>query len=120
MNTLTKVLISTAAFVASQTEAKAFKNSCLMLSDQTAGQEVGAYMSNDEQLTGAAVSDEMRLHSIKTCRTDGNVTGLQFNMALNPYQVISEELFAMTPLGQMTCDCETLELPEGLDRLKAT
>jgi len=69
----------------------------------------------------------MRLHSIKTCQTDRflinsreRVTGLQFFMALNPYEADDEETFAMDPIGPMTGDCRTLELPEGLDRITVT
>ena len=84
-----------------------------------AGIEEGDFMTNEDQLTSRAISDDMRLHSITTCHTDGRVTGLQFHMALDP-EAIDEEVYDMAPLGLMTGQCDTLELPEGLDKIKAT
>jgi len=69
------------------------------------------------------VTEDMRLSALKTCHADGNVTGLQFFMALDPYKAIwheGEELIEMAPIGSMTGQCDWLELPEGLDRIKAT
>ena len=51
-----------------------------------AGVEQGTFITNEDQLTSGAVSDEMRLHSITTCHTEGKVTGMQFHMALDPYE----------------------------------
>merc|ERR1712113_4246 len=124
MNTFTKTLISTAAaLLISQSEAKAIHNSCLVLSDQTAGHETGEFITNEDQLTGSSVTGDMRVHSIKTCHADGNVTGLQFFMALDPYETLGdagEEFIEMAPIGSMTGQCDWLELPEGLDKIKAT
>ena len=44
-------------------------------------------------------------------------------MALNPYESEEIEVYditAMTPIGLMSGDCEQLELPQGLDKIKAT
>merc|ERR1712113_1267341 len=101
MNKFTKSLFST-ALLASLTEAKGIFNSCLKLSDATAG------------------NDGMRLHGVKTCHTDGNVTGLQFFMAEDPYQSVGEVPYDMKPIGPMTGECDYLELKEGLDEIKAT
>jgi len=62
----------------------------------------------------------MRLHGIKTCHTDGDVTGLQFFMAQDPYLSVGEEAYPMMPIGPMTGQCDYLELKEGLDEIKAT
>jgi hypothetical protein len=100
MNSFTKTLIATsAAFLASQTEAKSIHNSCLMLSDDVAGAETGEFITNEDQLTSSTVTDEMRLHSIMTCHTDGTVTGLQFFMAMDPYNAVDEEAYMMDPIG---------------------
>merc|ERR1712013_176532 len=121
MKTFNKALISTAfALLASTTEASTIHNSCLTMSDQTAGAETGEFMTNEDQLTSSSVTDQMRIHTINTCLTDGEVTGLQFIMALNPYEAVDEELFGMTPIGKMAGDCKSLELPEGLDRMEAS
>lgn len=61
----------------------------------------------------------MRLHSITTCHTDDNVTGIQFFMALDPYEVDDDELFELTAIGKMAGACSTIELPDGLDKIKA-
>jgi hypothetical protein len=48
MNTFNKALIATvAALFASQAEAKSIHNSCLRLSDATAGTETGEYFTNE-------------------------------------------------------------------------
>ena len=48
MNTFNKALISTvAALFASQAEAKGIHNSCLRLSDSTAGTETGEFFTNE-------------------------------------------------------------------------
>ena len=129
MNTFNKVVIATvgALFTAQTANAQTIHNSCLTLSDQTAGVEQGQFVTNEAQLTGTQVTSGMRLHSIKTCQTSRfvidsreRVTGLQFFMALNPYEAVGEETFAMDPIGPMTGDCETLELPEGLDSITVT
>jgi len=41
---------------------------------------------------------------------------------MNPYETIGEEqeLYDMAPIGVMAGDCEPLELPEGLDKIKAS
>jgi len=62
----------------------------------------------------------VRLHGVKTCHTDGNVTGLQFFMAEDPYQSVGEVPYDMKPIGPMTGECDYLELKEGLDEIKAT
>jgi len=41
-------------------------------------------------------------------------------MAMNPYEAVDEEVYDMAPIGVMTGDCEALELPEGLDKIKAS
>lgn len=41
-------------------------------------------------------------------------------MAMNPYEAVGEEAYDMAPIGVMTGDCEVLELPEGLDKIKAS
>ena len=61
----------------------------------------------------------MRLHSITTCHTDGKVTGLQFHMALDP-EAVDEDVYDMAPIGLMSGQCDSLELPEGLDKIKET
>ena len=93
------------------------------MSDQVAGVEEGTFITNEDQLTSESFSDEMRLHSITTCHSKGKVTGLQFQMALDPYESEEVEVYditPMTPLGLMSGDCEYLELPQGLDKIKAT
>lgn len=70
MNNLTKSLIFT-ALMAIHAEAKSVHNSCLTMSDATAGDETGEFMTNEDQLTSSAVTDEMRLHSVTTCQTGG-------------------------------------------------
>jgi len=121
MKTINTVLISTvAAFMATQAEAKSIHNSCLTMSDLTAGSETGAFVTNEDQLTSSAVTDEMRLHSITTCHTEGQVTGLQFHMAMDPYTAVGEEVYDMAPIGLMEGTCEPLELPEGLNKVKAS
>ena len=77
-------------------------------------------MTNEAQLTSKSVSDDMRLHSITTCHTDGRVTGLKFHMALDPNEAVDEELYDMAPIGLMSGQCDSLEIPEGLDKIKAT
>ena len=77
-------------------------------------------MTNEDQLTSKAVSDDMRLQGITTCHTEGRVTGLQFHMALDPYEAADEEVYDMAPIGLMSGECEKLDLPQGLDRIKAT
>ena len=90
------------------------------MSDAVAGVEQGEYMTNEAQLTSKSVSDDMRLHSITTCHTDGRVTGLQFHMALDPNEAVDEELYDMAPIGLMSGQCDSLDIPEGLDKIKAT
>ena len=90
------------------------------MSDAVAGVEQGEFMTNEAQLTSKSVSDDMRLHSITTCHRDGRVTGLQFHMALDPNEAVDEELYDMAPLGLMSGQCDSLEIPEGLDKIKAT
>jgi len=93
------------------------------MSDQVAGVEEGTFITNEDQLTSESFSDEMRLHSITTCHSKGKVTGLQFQMALDPYESEEVEVYditPMTPIGLMSGDCEYLELPQGLDKIKAT
>jgi len=70
MNTLTKSLLFT-ALMAIHAESKSIHNSCLTMSDATAGDETGEFMTNEDQLTSSAVTDEMRLHSVTTCHTEG-------------------------------------------------
>ena len=44
-------------------------------------------------------------------------------MALKPYESEEVEVYditPMTPIGLMSGDCEQLELPQGLDKIKAT
>ena len=44
-------------------------------------------------------------------------------MAIDPYESEEVELYditPMTPIGLMDGDCELLELPQGLDKIKAT
>ena len=66
------------------------------------------------------MTDDMRLHSITTCHDDGDVYGVQFHMALNPYEAVDEEVYDMDPIGNMSKGvCETLELPQGLSKIKA-
>jgi len=77
-------------------------------------------MTNEDQLTSKAVSDDMRLQGITTCHTEGKVTGLQFHMALDPYEAVDEEVYDMAPIGLMSGECEKLDLPQGLDKVKAT
>ena len=109
------------ALVTSQVGAKTIHNSCLVLSNQTAGLETGTFMTNEDQLTSSAVTDEMRLHSITTCSdSTDSVTGLQFFLASNPYEDGVSDLYEMQAIGQMTGECETLKLPDGLDRIKAS
>jgi len=78
MISFNRLLISTAAaLIASQAEAKSIHNSCLQLSDNVEGNESGEFMTNEDQLTTAAFSDDMRLHSFTTCTDDqDNVTGI--------------------------------------------
>jgi len=90
------------------------------MSDAVAGIEEGTFVTNEDQLTSKAVSDDMRLHSITTCHTDGKVTGLQFHMALDPEEAVDEDVYDMAPIGLMSGQCDSLELPEGLDKIKAT
>ena len=121
MKTFNKALISTAfALVASNTDAKAIHNSCLTMSDQTAGAETGTFMTNEAQLTGSTVTDQMRIHSITTCTDTDYVSGLQFIMALNPYESVDEELITMDPIGKIEGTCKTVKLPEGLDEIKSS
>jgi hypothetical protein len=49
MKTFNKALISTvAALLASQAEAKGIHNSCLRMSDTTAGDETGEFFTNED------------------------------------------------------------------------
>ena len=121
MKTIIQATIATlAAFAPIKAEAKSIHNSCLTMSDAVAGIEEGDFMTNEAQLTSRAVTDDMRLHSITTCHTDGKVTGLQFHMALDPAEAIDEDVYDMAPLGLMSGQCVPLELPDGLDKIKAT
>jgi hypothetical protein len=72
------------------------------MSDAVAGIEEGTFVTNEDQLTSKAVSDDMRLHSITTCHTDGKVTGLQFHMALDPEEAVDEDVYDMAPVGLMS------------------
>ena len=48
-----------------------------MLSDAVAGHENGEFTTNEDQLTSEVVTDNMRLHSFKTCvNSNDYVTGL--------------------------------------------
>ena len=128
---LRKALISTAsALLASQVNSKPIHNSCLKLSNLTTGQEMGKYVSNEGFLTSKAVTDDMRLHSITTCMDPDSdkVTGLQFSMQYSPYFRIEgnhidwtqhDEIVDMNPIGLMTSVCDTIVLPEGLDKIRA-
>ena len=132
MNTFNKALFSTAAALfATQAEAKGIHNSCLRLSDTVAGDEDGEFFTNEDQLTQPGFSDDMRLHSITTCHDDGDVYGIQFHMSKNPYEGVDDEIIALDPIGVMEkpeavgsdwseFECEVLELPQGLDRIKVT
>ena len=124
MKSITQTIVSLAAsYLAYQVESKSIQNSCLTMSDQVVGVEEGTFITNEDQLTSESFSDEMRLHSITTCHSKGKVTGLQFQMALDPYESEEVEVYditPMTPLGLMSGDCEYLELPQGLDKIKAT
>ena len=62
----------------------------------------------------------MRLQGVTTCHTEGRVTGLQFHMALDPYEAVDEEVYDMAPIGVMGGECDKLDLPQGLDRIKAS
>ena len=120
MKTFNQAVIAMFGLIASQVEAKSIHNSCLTMSDKVAGIEQGTFMTNEDQLTSKAVSDDMRLQGITTCHTEGRVTGLQFHMALDPYEAIDEEAYDMAPIGLMSGNCEKLDLPQGLDRIKAS
>ena len=124
MKSINQTIVSLAAsYLAHQVESKSIQNSCLTMSDQVAGVEEGTFITNEDQLTSESFSDEMRLHSITTCHSKGKVTGLQFQMALDPYESEEVEVYditPMTPIGLMSGDCEYLELPQGLDKIKAT
>ena len=103
MKTIIQATIATlAAFAPIKADAKSIHNSCLTMSDAVAGIEEGDFMTNEDQLTSRAVTDDMRLHSITTCHTDGKVTGLQFHMALDPAEAIDEDVYDMAPLGLMS------------------
>ena len=124
MNNISKVFISTVAFfLASETEAVPIHNSCLVLSDITAGYENGEFMTNEDQLTSSIVTDDMRIHSFKTCtNSNGFITGLQFFMAANPYSKEDQEAVEtveMGAIGKMEGECQTLKLTGGLDRIRA-
>jgi len=41
-------------------------------------------------------------------------------MALDPYEAVDEEAYDMAPIGLMSGECEKLELPQGIDKIKAT
>lgn len=114
------ILVALFGLIGNQAEAKSIHNSCLTMSDQVAGIEEGTFVTNEDQLTSRAVSDDMRLQGITTCHTEGKVTGLQFHMALDPYEAVDEEVYDMTPIGLMSGECEKLDLPQGLDKVKAT
>ena len=127
MKTLNKVLISKFASIlafkggASARGIHMIDDSCLVLSDQTVGQEIGEFVTNENQLTSSSVHELMRLHSIKTCKdTDGNVSGLQFSLATNIYNYSGTEILHMEPIGHMTGQCDTLVLRADFDTIHAT
>ena len=62
-NSFNKVLISTvAALFATQAEASGMHNSCLSLTNETAGHSSGhQFFTNEGQLTTSAVTESMHL-----------------------------------------------------------
>ena len=67
-------------------EAKQIHETCLHLSDDTAGQERGEYISNVSQLVDPAVDDQMRIHSVTTCTdSENSVIGLKLFLSVDPY-----------------------------------
>ena len=82
-------------------------SSCLIHSDQTIGKEIGELISNEDQLTSSSVHELMRVNQIKTCVTDGNVSGIQFSLATKIFNYSGTEVLNMAPIGQMTGQCET-------------
>ena len=62
----------------------------------------------------------MRLHQVKTCVTDGNVSGLQFSLATKIFNYSGTEVLHMAPIGQMTGQCDTHVLETDLDAIEAS
>lgn len=116
-----KVFLSLAAAqLASAAQAKSIHGTCLEFSSSTLRSTTGEQMSNSNQLANSLVNDEMRPHSVKTCRTEGNVTGIQITLSNNAYKTNANNFIELNPLGSMTDDCEIIQLPGDINKIKAS
>lgn len=121
MHKSNKVLLSLAAAqLASAAQAKSIHSSCLEFSSPTLGSAIGEQMSNSNQLANSLVNDEMRPHSVKTCRTEGHVTGIQITLSDDAYKINASNFIELDPLGSMTGDCDTVKLPGDINKIKAS
>ena len=121
MHKSNKVLLSLAAAqLASAAQAKSIHSNCLEFSSPTLGSAIGEQMSNSNQLANSLVNDEMRPHSVKTCRIDESVTGIQIILANNAYKTNANNFIKLDPLGSMTGNCDTVKLPGDVNKIKAS
>ena len=121
MHKQNKVFLSLAAAqLASSAQAKSIHSNCLEFSSPTLGSAMGEQMSNRNQLANSLVNDEMRPHSVKTCRSDNHVTGIQIILANNAYKTNANNFVELDPLGTMAGDCDTVKLPRDVNKIKAS
>ena len=59
------------------------------------GIDQGTSITYLDQFTSRAVSDEMRLHSLTTCHTEGKIIDKQFQMIFDPNQSIDVKAYDM-------------------------
>ena len=93
---------------------------CLTFSAETVGADIGELVSNEDQLVSSSVHELMRLYQVKTCVTDGHVTGLQFSLATKIFNYSGTEVLHMAPIGQMTGSCDTHVLKTELYSIEAS
>ena len=60
-------------------------------------------ISNKEEIEALGV-DSWRLHAIKTCESEGDMSGIQFILAYVDFD--ETEVTRLTPIGDMNGDCQ--------------
>ena len=97
------IAASSVALLASISDAKPFDESCLLLSDQTAGQQSGTKFDQVEILTGENISDDMRITSIEVCSDPSGIKSIDVTLSND------EDTWVMDTIGGKTSDCRVIE-----------
>ena len=92
--------------------------SCLAESVISVGVKEGIVISNLEEIEALGL-DSWRLHAIKTCEdSEGDVSGIQFILAYVDFD--ETEVTRLTPIGDMTGNCQELSIVGEIDQIRAS